>query len=246
MTAGEHEVIFDCEYDDLPYASFYECTQLFEIHLEDTYATIMPYFDGCTKLTYVIMPRCEEIRIGGLKDTAVEWINAEDYPLLTTINEFAFDGCSNLQVFYPHVKEIRGGAFSGCSTLDDVETRYATVIGSLAFKGCSLDEIHIPEVASSIGSSAFAYNPATKATFVNDVERRIHYRAFVGCSNLTEFVCEASPRPPIIVDDSNVQVSTPLYNVPASGTIKVYDSSYVQDWTTWAATYLPGWTVQQG
>ena len=78
---------------------------------------------------------------------------------VTSIGEWAFDGCSKLtSIIIPNtVTSIGNGAFYGCSSLTSVKIpNSVTSIGNGAFYGCSgLTSVTIPNSVTSIGSGAF-------------------------------------------------------------------------------------------
>lgn len=246
MTAGEHNVVFDCSRDDLwgGLASFHNCTALTEINLNGAYVETMPDFQGCTSLRKIEAERCESVGNYRCWATDIDILVRDFTPLLKKVGTESFKDCQSLQFSDIFLTEIGFGAFNGCSMLSSVELRSATTIGSQAFDGCALESIEL-DSECTIGSSAFKNCPMTNGVaFVNNKTRTVYYTAFSGCTGLTQIYSYDGARPPIVVDGSG-QTSNALVGVPASGTIEVSTTSIIQDWTTWAATYLPGWTVQQ-
>lgn len=244
MTAGEHNVVFDCSRDDLwgNLASFLDCTDLTEINLNGAYVETMPDFQGCTRLYKIEAERCEIVDHYRCWKTSIDMLSREYTPLLKKVGGDSFKDCQNLQHSYLFLTEIGFGAFSGCSILSSVELRSATTIGNQAFNGCALELVELHNECT-VGSLAFKNCPLTDGvSFVNDKTRTIYYNAFSGCTGMTRIYSFDGARPPIVVDDGG-QTSNALVGVPASGTIGVSTTSVIQDWTTWAATYLPNWSV---
>ena len=108
---------------------------------------------------------------------------------LTSIGDYAFEGCSGLtSITIPNsVTSIGYQAFYGCSGLTSVTIgNSVTSIGWCAFSGCSgLTSVTIPNSVTSIGNYAFdGCSGLTSVTIGNSVTS-IGYQAFCGCSGLT-------------------------------------------------------------
>ncbi len=112
-----------------------------------------------------------------------------DYYDVTSIGDYAFDGCSGLTfITIPNsVTSIGDYAFDGCSGLTFITIpNSVTSIGERAFNGCSgLTSITIPNSVTSIESEAFSgCTGLTSVTIPNSVTS-IGDRAFKGCTGLT-------------------------------------------------------------
>lgn len=91
----------------------------------------------------------------------IESVKFMENPQLITIEESAFQGCSNLKSFeYPSSLKIIGTtAFFDCVKLEDgIFNNGLEKIGVAAFKGANLINIDIPESLQVLGASAFELN----------------------------------------------------------------------------------------
>lgn len=143
--------------------------------------------------------------------SATKDINIPDY--ITSIGNFAFSGCCNLENinFHNHiasigenafydcqkltnielpdsVKQINDGAFSDCENLTSIKLpANITSINKVTFHGCkSLKNITLPNRLESIGEKAF-YDCANLINIkIPDSVKNIGIEAFSGCHNLKE------------------------------------------------------------
>ena len=112
---------------------------------------------------------------------------------VTSIGDYAFEGCSSLtSINIPSsVTSIGGGAFEGCSSLTSINIPSSvTSIGGDAFSYCSsLTSINIPSSVESIGYFAF-YNCSDLKTvrFKGKMPPSIGYQIFDGISGLKVYV----------------------------------------------------------
>ena len=180
--------------------SFRRCSGLTSVTIPNNVKSIGQYaFDGCSGLTSIIVESgntkydsrnsCNAIieiasntLIAGCKNTVIP--NS-----VTSIGEYAFDGCSGLtSVTIPNsVTSIGNSAFYGCTGLTSVSIpNGVTSIGNSAFYGCTgLTSVTIPNSVTSIDPYAFyGCSGLTSVTIGNSVTI-IGYRAFYGCSSLT-------------------------------------------------------------
>ena len=161
-------------------------------------------FDGCSGLKKVIVPDIAawcNISFGNYAANPLYYAkhiysdeNTEITDLVipnsvTSIGDFAFNGCSRLtSVTIPNsVTSIGNSAFNGCSGLTSVTIpNSVTTIGSNAFRECSgLTSVTIPNSVTSIGDHAFYFcSGLTSITIPNSVTSIGDY-AFSGCSGLT-------------------------------------------------------------
>ena len=108
---------------------------------------------------------------------------------VTSIEEYAFSGCSGLtEVTIPTgVTSIGDGAFSGCKGLTSVSIpEGVTIIGVSVFSGCSgLTSVSIPEGVTIIGYAAFSGCSGLTSVSIPKSVTVIGMYAFSGCSGLT-------------------------------------------------------------
>ena len=115
---------------------------------------------------------------------------------VTSIGEYAFHGCSSLpSINIPYsVTSIGGKAFYKCSSLTSINIPSSmTSIEWSTFEGCSsLTSINIPSSVTSIGE--WAFNGCSSLTSINipSSVTSIGERAFKDCSSLTAFTVDAN------------------------------------------------------
>ena len=105
---------------------------------------------------------------------------------VTTIDEYAFNGCTNLaEVEIPSsVTTIGKRAFYGTALTSVTIPENVTTIGQEAFYECkSLENVTIPESVTSIGNYAFKNTALKSVTLPNSV-KTIGQGAFSGCTKL--------------------------------------------------------------
>ncbi|MEC8461094.1 MAG: leucine-rich repeat domain-containing protein [Pseudomonadota bacterium] len=107
---------------------------------------------------------------------------------VTSIEEYAFGGCSSLRSIelLEGINSIGAEAFRGCSRLESIVIpKGVTSIGFAAFGGCSaLEAIKIPEGAESIGGRAFQGCSSLASIVISEGVTNIGLGAFAGCSSL--------------------------------------------------------------
>ena len=135
------------------YGAFIGCSGLTSVHISDIVAWCNIKFGGelSNPLYYA-----NHLYLNGEEIKDLEIPNS-----LTTIDEYAFCGCSGLtSVLIPNsVTSISDETFQGCSGLTSVTIpNSVTSIGGSAFEGCSgLTSVTIPNSVTSIGRDAFRY-----------------------------------------------------------------------------------------
>ena len=151
--------------------AFYSCSALASVFIPASCTSIDGNpFSGCDALKEIVVDEDNpnfSSHDGVLYDKNVETLLAcpgsksfIDIPSsVTTIGDWAFDGCSALTlVSMPEVTTIGDWAFSDCSALTSVEMPSVTTIGEGAFYYCrALTSVDIPASVTMIGDHAFSY-----------------------------------------------------------------------------------------
>ncbi len=128
------------------------------------------------------------------KETINPVTHAAEIPAgVTTIDDSAFSGCTDLQrVIIPDsVTAIWTNAFYECTGLTDVTLgRHLTKIMHGAFKSCKLlKSIVIPDSIRQIGEGAFAYSGLESVVIPAGI-RDMGWYIFSGCAGLTAVTLE--------------------------------------------------------
>lgn len=111
-------------------------------------------------------------------------------PGVTSIGEFAFSGCSNMNMITipADVASIGRGAFFGCASLTSIAIPAGvTSIEASTFINCTaLAEVTLPDTVKRIGDSAFHQCHALKDLTLPSGLTSIGERAFYACRSLTK------------------------------------------------------------
>ena len=123
------------------------------------------------------------LRIQGNGDM-YDFVNAEDIPWYSIRNEIQ-------QVKLPdNLTSIGDYAFAGCENLNScyLYSTAVTRIGSSAFEGCTSLSLWLPETLTDIGDRAFAGTLLTSLDFPEDL-CEVNSTAFQGCDKLSLVYC---------------------------------------------------------
>jgi hypothetical protein len=112
-------------------------------------------------------------------------LTSVDLSAATTIGQYAFYQCIDLEtVILSSATSIGGAAFSSCTALETVTLTVVTSIGSNAFSGCSVLETANLSTATSIGD--YAFSSCHGLTSVNlSSAKTIGDNAFSSCIGLS-------------------------------------------------------------
>lgn len=94
-------------------------------------------------------------------DSNLTSVSFEEAEHLKTISAYAFENCPNLKTvkLSSTIENIGIGAFSGCTSLDDIDLSVTslTTVNNAAFYGCTaIEEVTLPDSVKLIDSFAFA------------------------------------------------------------------------------------------
>ena len=149
---------------------------------------------------------CTISGIGTCKDTKVVIPETVEGYTVTSIGEFAFSSCIELEsvVIPDSVISIGDNAFSACIALESVVIPDSvTSIGEFAFSSCySLTSVVIGNSVTSIGYAAFSYCTALRSVKIGESVQSISYYAFSNCAFET-----------IVIPDSVTQIYGGAFSV---------------------------------
>ena len=181
--------------------AFYDCSALTSINIPSSVTSIEPSsFSGCSSLTAFTVDAnnpnyCADgcMLFNKEKTTLICASGSQKtYHIpssVTSIGEYAFDGCRSLtSINIPSsVTSIGEYAFHDCSSLPSINIPYSvTSIGGRAFMCCrSLTSINIPSSMTSIEWSTFEGCSSLTSINIPSSVTSIDLQAFMGCSSLT-------------------------------------------------------------
>ena len=138
-------------------------------------------FDSLTTVSGAYVTSIDRYAFHGCSNLTVA-----NFPLAESIYENTFRDCSSLaEAYFPLIKSIYSSTFQDCSSLTEVSFPLVERIYNGAFYNCSnLTEVNFP-LAESIGTQAFVMcSSLTEAYF--PLAKSIDESTFWGCSSLTE------------------------------------------------------------
>ena len=253
--SNTHKVVFDLTYADST-LYFADCSALTKVDLSEVYRTNLTSFQNCTKLWDVRAPRTESIDMSCFWNCTNFGPNvSQNFPLLKTIGLNAFQNSGVWYLGELHLDSIGSFAFCGCTNLQDCVLSYVKNVEFDAFAYCSFNDAHLPRVDGySIGKRCFVGNTSLLAVSMQTPDDggvangTIHYEAFYNCSYFSQWNVWGDVAVPVIVDDNGDPTSNAFTGIYANGEINLNNmsSQYFDDWSAFATTYLPNWTINGG
>ena len=188
--------------------AFEGCSGLTSINIPEGVTTIgARAFEGCSSLNISVNGnKTKYSSVNGMlldkeKTILIAYPSAKGTVTVptsvTTIGEYAFDGCSGLtSISIPSsVTSIGSLAFKGCDSLTSISIpEGVTTIGDGTFSGCSgLTSISIPSSVEIIGPFAFENCDSLTSISIPEGVKSIGDGAFSGCSGATVKVEAENP-----------------------------------------------------
>ena len=158
-------------------SAFYLCYGFTSIEIPNSVTTIGNYaFYGCSRLTSIVVA----------EDNTIYDSREDCNAIIETATNTLIQGCKNT-VISNSVTTIGNYAFDGCTGLTSIEIpNSVTTIGYDAFYYCTgLTSIEIPNSVTTIGDYAFYYCTGLTSIEIPNSVTTIGYAAFASCSSLT-------------------------------------------------------------
>lgn len=101
--------------------------------------------------------------------------------------------CSNDWLYEPHPADqlYSGNVIIPSSVEHDGKAYSVTGIAYLAFKGCNLSNVNLPNTIESISQSAFSRTKGLSTITLPESLIKIYHNAFWSCDDLTRVICKA-------------------------------------------------------
>ena len=183
--SGISEITIPNSVEKVGSQAFYKCSGLDTIYWNADY--IGDYFDSVSPLADApaknVVFGCARVQAYILRNSS----NVENVVFLnnvSVIDHNAFADCANLKsIKLDSVVRIEDYAFSGCTSLSDVEmSQKLTKIGSYAFRKCtSLKSINLPNSLTEVENNAFEYCSSMESIVIPSSMEVIPYGMFTGC-----------------------------------------------------------------
>lgn len=169
--------------------SFYNCTALRDINLENVRQIRWESFLGCVHLKEITLS--SGIRYLGRRSFSgckrLNYVNFQKSTMLKGIEAGVFQKCESIEkINLPQgLTEIGSKAFYKCTSLKDVELPEGMkVIGSEAFYQTAIQKIKLPSTLVEIGNSAFLKCRSLEVIQIPASVKKIGRWSFHGCGKL--------------------------------------------------------------
>ena len=169
--------------------TFQNCTALESVTLGSGLKSINQYaFSGCSALQTISIPE-SVTSIGTYVFNGCTALKSITVPQgVTTISNYTFQNCSALEsvTLGSNVKSINQYAFSGCSSLQAISIPESVIsIGTYVFNGCTaLKSITVPQGVTTINNYTFQNCTALESVTLGNKVKTLGNYAFYGCSSL--------------------------------------------------------------
>jgi hypothetical protein len=178
--------------------SFQNCSALETVNLPTGLKTLGTYmFDGCSMLKSIAVPEAITTIGNYMFRNCTSLASVTMGSKVTTISQYAFNGCSALQAIElpSTVTSIAQYAFANCSSLKSISVpEGVTTINNYVFQNCSaLENVTLGSKVKTLGNYAFNGCAALKVLELPETISTLGKDFVVGATNLTVYVCNATP-----------------------------------------------------
>ena len=213
------------------YGAFNRCTGLIKAAYPDNIAN--PFPGSCSAIPFPANSIIEDGIIYGPEKKSVLYapLDLETFAIpesVTTIGNFAFQGCSKLKsdLDFSRITTVGNSAFRDCSGVASaLDLTSAVTIGSSAFYGCSgLTSVNTGDDLTDINESAFHGCSGLTSVELGKSVASIGNMAFADCPNI-QYISSFAQVPPTIADDT-------FHDIYDTANVIVADGAYLA--TNWS------------
>lgn len=193
----------------VPYAFFYNCTNITKVNLPDTITEIGAYafssctgleeinipenverigdyaFEGCVNLKSITIPKSMTSNGEGVfEGSGIESVVFEEG--VTSVGNSLFRNATELEsvVLPSTLKTIESQAFNGCTSLTTIDIPDGVETVNYCFAHTGLTSIVLPNSVTSLGSYTFYQCESLKTVVLSNQITSLGYSLFEGCTNL--------------------------------------------------------------
>lgn len=191
--------------------SFYNCTALRDINLENVCQIRWESFSGCVRLREIsLSPSISYLgrrSFSGCK--RLSCVKFQESTMLKGIETGVFQNCESIEeICLPKgIEEIGNRAFYRCTALKNVQMPEGIrIIGNEAFYQTAIQEIRLPSTLEEIGHSAFLKCRSLERIQIPASVKKVGKWAFHGCGSLKvlEFLGEPDEMGEWIINKSTI------------------------------------------